>query len=127
MAIKNDRHQAAAQSGMDVYISAESAISGDLQTQSNIVIEGSVNGKVTASGNVHIGGNSKVEGDITAADVQIAGTVNGNIVSTGGLILFSGAKLNGDVKACGFTVEKGAYFKGSTIISSENSTEESGL
>jgi cytoskeletal protein CcmA (bactofilin family) len=125
MAIKNDRHPTAAPSGMDVYISAESAITGDLQTQSNIVIEGSVNGKVTASGNVHIGNNSKVEGDISAADIQIAGTVNGNIVSTGGLILFSGAKLSGDVKACGFTVEKGAYFKGATTISSENTSESS--
>ena len=88
------------------------------------MIEGSVNGNVNASGNVHIGANSKVEGNIAAADIQIAGAVNGNIVSTGGLILFSGAKLNGDVKACGFTVEKGAYFKGATVISSE-STESS--
>ncbi|MEI6101448.1 MAG: polymer-forming cytoskeletal protein [Eubacteriales bacterium] len=124
MAMKNDK-QHAAPSGMDVYISAESAITGDLQTQSNIVIEGQVNGNVSASGNVHIGNNSKVDGDISAADVQIAGIVNGNISSTGGIILFSGAKLNGDIKACGLTVEKGAYYKGSTVISDTTIISES--
>jgi len=50
---------------MDVYISAESIITGDLQTKSNIKVEGAVQGNVNASGNVHIGTNAKVDGNIS--------------------------------------------------------------
>jgi cytoskeletal protein CcmA (bactofilin family) len=101
---------------MDVYISAESVITGDLQTKSNIKIDGRVNGNVNASGNVSIGGSALVEGNVTGVDVQIAGTVNGNISASGGLLLYGSAKLMGDVKAASMEVEKGALYKGSMVI-----------
>ncbi len=107
------------QAGMDVYISAESQITGDLTTQSNIVVEGQVSGKITATGNVHVGSGARIEGNISAADVQIAGTVKGNIASSGIIILFSGAQLKGDVQANGITIEKGASFRGSTVIAED--------
>ncbi len=101
---------------MDVYISAESVITGDLQTKSNIKIDGRVNGNVNASGSISIGGSALVEGNITGMDIQIAGTVNGNISAAGGLLLYGTAKLIGDVKAASMEVEKGALYKGSMVI-----------
>lgn len=101
---------------MDVYITAESVINGDLQTKSNIKIDGRVTGSVTATGNVHIGGNAVVEGDISGIDVQIAGNVNGNVAASGGLLLYGSAKLTGDVKAASMEVEKGALYKGNMEI-----------
>lgn len=101
---------------MDVYISAESVITGDLQTKSNIKIDGRVNGNINASGSVSIGGSALVEGNISGTDIQIAGTVNGNISASGGLLLYGSAKLMGDVKAGSMEVEKGALYKGSMVI-----------
>ena len=120
---KLERLAPSAKSGMDVYISSESIITGDLQTKSNIRIEGKVQGNVTVSGNIHIGPDAKVDGNISGVDIQIAGTVNGNITSSGELMLFNTAKLTGDVAAYGLTVEKGAYYKGSTTISTEQPKE----
>jgi cytoskeletal protein CcmA (bactofilin family) len=116
--MKNERRSP--QSGMDVYISAESQITGDSTTQNNIVVEGQVNGKITATGNVHIGSAAKIEGNIAAADIQIAGRVQGNVSSSGVIVLYSGAQLEGDVRASGITIEKGASFKGATEIDAEN-------
>jgi cytoskeletal protein CcmA (bactofilin family) len=104
---------------MDVYISAESVITGDLQTKSNIKIDGRVQGNVNATGNVQIGSNALVEGNINGLDVQIAGNVNGNVIATGGLMLFGSAKLAGDVKAASMEVEKGASYKGNMVIGTE--------
>jgi cytoskeletal protein CcmA (bactofilin family) len=104
---------------MDVYISTESVITGDLQTKSNIKIDGRVQGNVNATGNVQVGGSALVEGNVTGADVQIAGIVNGNVSATGGLVLFGSAKLSGDVKAASMEVEKGASYKGSMAIGPE--------
>ena len=104
---------------MDVYISAESTITGDLTTKSNIKIDGRVQGNVNAAGNVQIGSSAAVEGNINGIDVQIAGNVNGNITASGGLMLFSSAKLTGDVKAASMEVEKGASYKGNMVIGPE--------
>lgn len=104
---------------MDVYISTESVITGDLQTKSNIKIDGRVQGNVNATGNVQIGGSALVEGNINGIDVQIAGIVNGNVTATGGLMLFGSAKLTGDVKAASMEVEKGASYKGNMVIGPE--------
>ncbi len=101
---------------MDVYISAESVITGDLQTKSNIKIDGRVNGNINASGTVSIGSSALVEGNVTGTDIQIAGAVNGNISAAGGLLLYGTAKLMGDVKAASMEVEKGALYKGSMVI-----------
>ncbi len=104
---------------MDVYISTESVITGDLQTKSNIKIDGRVNGNVNAVGNVHVGSNALVEGNVNGMDVQVAGIVNGNITATGGLMLFGSAKLTGDIKAAAIEVEKGALYKGNMVIGEE--------
>ena len=108
---------------MDVYISGESVITGDLQTKSNIKIDGRVQGNVNATGNVQIGSSALVEGNITGMDVQIAGQVNGNIAASSGLMLFGSAKLTGDVKAASMEVEKGALYKGNMVIGSEPAKE----
>lgn len=104
---------------MDVYISSESVITGDLQTKSNIKIDGRVQGNVNATGNVQVGGSALIEGNVSGIDVQIAGIVNGNVTATGGLMLFGSAKLAGDVKAASMEVEKGASYKGNMVIGTE--------
>lgn len=101
---------------MDVYISADSFVKGHLQTKSNIKIDGRINGNINASGNVHVGSNALVEGNITGIDVQIAGIVKGNISVSGSLHVFSSAKLIGDVKAASIDVEDGAQYKGNMAI-----------
>ncbi len=101
---------------MDVYISADSFVKGNLQTKSNIKIDGRINGNISASGNVHVGSNALVDGNISGIDVQVAGIVRGNIHVSGSLCIFSSAKLIGDVKAVSVEIENGAQYKGNMAI-----------
>lgn len=101
---------------MDVYISSESVINGDMKTKSNIKIDGRVDGNVESEGTVHIGSDAQVEGNVTGADIQIAGVVNGNVTAAGSLKLYSSSKLTGDVVAASMEVEKGALYKGGMVI-----------
>lgn len=101
---------------MDVYISADSFVKGHLQTKSNIKVDGRINGNINAAGNVHVGTDAQVDGNVTGTDVQIAGIVRGNINVSGALHIFSSAKLIGDVKAASVEVEKGAQYKGNMAI-----------
>ncbi|MGE5494678.1 MAG: polymer-forming cytoskeletal protein [Burkholderiales bacterium] len=101
---------------MDVYISADSFVKGHLQTKSNIKIDGRVNGNISASGNVYVGSDALVDGNISGAEVQLAGIVRGNINVSGSLRIFSSAKLIGDVKAISVEIENGAQYKGNMAI-----------
>lgn len=122
---KIDRSMPSAKNAMDVYISSESLITGDLQTKSNIRIEGKVQGNVTVTGNIHIGSEAKVDGNISGVDIQVAGTIKGNIAATGEIKIFSTARVTGDLKAYGLSIEKGSYFKGNTVISKDPPADNS--
>lgn len=108
---------------MDVCISAETIITGDIQTKSNLRVDGQIKGDINASGNVYIGNNAKVEGNVSGMDIQIVGMVNGKINATGELMIYSSGKLNGEIKATGIRVEKGTKYEGMISIGATNQEE----
>ncbi|HMQ01967.1 MAG TPA: polymer-forming cytoskeletal protein [Candidatus Doudnabacteria bacterium] len=87
-------------------------IQGDLNSEGNIRIEGSVMGKVATTQSVHVGEAAVIQADMQAGNAIIAGQVQGNIKVSGNLILQSSARVHGDI-ACGvLRVEDGAIFSG---------------
>ncbi len=87
-------------------------IQGDLVSEGNIRIEGSVTGKVHTTQSVHVGEGAVISADMQAGNAIVAGQIAGNIKVTGNLILQSTARINGDI-ACGvLRVEDGALFSG---------------
>jgi cytoskeletal protein CcmA (bactofilin family) len=87
-------------------------IQGDLVSEGNIRIEGSVTGKVQTTQSVHVGEAAVISADMQAGNAIVAGQIAGNIKVTGNLILQSTARINGDI-ACGILrVEDGALFSG---------------
>ena len=87
-------------------------IQGDLNSEGNIRIEGSVNGKVQTTESVHVGDAALITADITAGNAIIAGHVQGNIKVGGSLILQSTARIHGDIACSVLRVEDGALFSG---------------
>lgn len=97
---------------VDFHISADSVISGDVQTKSSISVDGHIKGEINASGNVFIGKDAVVDGDISGSDIHIAGVVNGGISAAGELVLVSSAKVSGSIKAAGVRIEKETKYEG---------------
>ncbi len=87
-------------------------IQGDLNSEGNIRIEGSVAGKVKTSQNVMVGESAKIAADINAGSATLAGEVQGNLKISGNLILQSTARVNGDITCAILRVEDGAQFTG---------------
>ena len=87
-------------------------IQGDLNSEGNIRIEGSVTGKIATTQSVHVGDAAVIVADMHAGNAIIAGQVQGNIKVSGNLILQATARVHGDI-ACGILrVEDGAQFTG---------------
>lgn len=87
-------------------------IQGDLNSEGNIRIEGSVMGKVATTQSVHVGEAAVIQADMQAGNAIVAGTIQGNIKVSGNLILQSTARVQGDIACAVLRVEDGALFSG---------------
>jgi cytoskeletal protein CcmA (bactofilin family) len=87
-------------------------IEGEITSQEEVVMEGSLRGKLTSSEGVSIGPSSVVQADVTGQRVSIAGQVTGDVTAPERVDIQAGGRLVGDVKAARFTIADGASFKG---------------
>ena len=94
-------------------IGAQITIEGEVVTDEDVVVQGTLRGKLSAKEGVVVEHGGLVEADIQGGATQVAGTVTGNISSTDRVDLQNGAKVVGNVKATRITIADGAQFKGS--------------
>ncbi len=100
-------------------ISKGTEISGDINSQGDMRIEGLVNGSLHCKARIVIGDSGEVKGNITANDAVISGTVIGNVMVNEFLFLKGTAKIFGDLVVGKIVVENGAEFNGSCKMNSE--------
>jgi len=93
-------------------IGAGITIEGEVSSDDEVIIGGTLRGKLDAGGAVTVESDAVVEADIDAQSVAIGGTVTGNVSAAERVDLLSGGKLIGDVKAARLTIADGAVFKG---------------
>jgi cytoskeletal protein CcmA (bactofilin family) len=93
-------------------IGAGITIEGEIATDEDIVVQGTIRGKLTAKDSVVVEEGATVEADIVGGPLRIAGTVTGNIQSSDRVDLQPGARVVGNVKAARITIADGAQFKG---------------
>jgi cytoskeletal protein CcmA (bactofilin family) len=87
-------------------------IEGEVTSSDEVVIGGTLRGKLQVDGPVTVDTDGVVEADIGAASVSIGGQVTGNVTASERVDLLAGGKLVGDVKAARLTIADGASFKG---------------
>jgi cytoskeletal protein CcmA (bactofilin family) len=93
-------------------IGEQICIEGSIRGRENLLIEGSMKGKIELEEHqVIVGSKGKVEGEIHAKDVTISGRMTGNIQALGKVEITRAAEFNGEVKAGRISVEDGAYIK----------------
>jgi len=97
-------------------INAGTSITGDLNSEGDLRIDGNVKGSVSVKSKLVLGPSSKVEGDIKAQNCDISGTINGNIVVSELLTVKATAKVNGDISSSKLLIEAGAEFNGKSSM-----------
>jgi len=96
-------------------------ITGDIVSESNIRIDGTVDGNVNSSAKIVIGENGVVTGNISCIDADIEGTLHGDAQINGVLILREKATIHGDINTVRIHIEEGATFNGACRMNSNNS------
>ncbi len=94
-------------------IGAGTVIEGDVHSNGDIRIDGTVHGKVISRAKVVVGSTGSVEGDVTCQNSDLSGIVKGKMSVSELLFLKSSAKIIGDIVTGKLVVEVGATFTGS--------------
>ena len=87
-------------------------IEGELTSDEEIVVQGTVRGTVSSGDAVAVAATGVVEADIQAASLSVAGQVTGNATASERVDLQAGGRLIGDVRSARLTIADGASFKG---------------
>lgn len=97
----------------ETIVGASVKIEGDLVSEGDIRVEGTVSGKIKTSKNLYIGPAAKIEADVEAGNAILAGTVKGDLKVRENLLLEATGKVSGNI-ACGkLSITEGAQFNGS--------------
>jgi cytoskeletal protein CcmA (bactofilin family) len=93
-------------------IGAGITIEGEITTDEDVIVQGTVRGKLEAKERVVVESGAVVEADIIGGPLSVSGAVTGNITSSDRVDLQAGARVVGNVKAARITIADGAQFKG---------------
>tara|TARA_R110002096_G_scaffold19639_17_gene65398 strand:+ start:1072 stop:1599 length:528 start_codon:yes stop_codon:yes gene_type:complete len=97
-------------------LSSDVEIKGKLRFSRDLIIDGRIEGEVNSEGDLTVGENAQILGNIKTRSVVVFGKVNGNISVTDRCELKQNAELNGDVTASKLAIEEGAVFLGSSTV-----------
>jgi cytoskeletal protein CcmA (bactofilin family) len=103
---------AAPGSGAATIIAAGTVLKGDITSNGDIRIDGSLQGNIQCHAKVVIGSNGSVEGDISGVQADIMGKVTGTIKVKELLQLKGGSQMNGNIYAGKLQIEPSANFNG---------------
>jgi len=87
-------------------------ITGDIRSQGDIRIDGSLNGTINCTGKVVIGSTGRVDGELICQNADISGEVKARIKVSELLSLKSTAVVSGDIVTNKLAIEPGAVFTG---------------
>ncbi|MFA9389406.1 MAG: polymer-forming cytoskeletal protein [Prolixibacteraceae bacterium] len=93
-------------------IAASTVMKGDISTESDIRIDGMLEGNLITKGRLIIGPTGNVKGEITCKNTEIEGRAEGKITSSGLLTLKSTAIFSGEILTGQLMIEPGANFSG---------------
>jgi cytoskeletal protein CcmA (bactofilin family) len=93
-------------------IGAGITVEGEITTDEDVVVAGTVRGKLSAKEAVTIEHGATVEADVVGGSLSVAGALTGNVTAQERVDLQSGARVVGNVKASRMTIADGALFKG---------------
>jgi cytoskeletal protein CcmA (bactofilin family) len=107
-----DNESTAPGTGAATIIAAGTTLKGDISSNGDIRIDGSLQGNIQCQAKVVIGANGSVDGDISGQQADIMGKVTGTIKVKELLQLKGGSQVNGNLYAGKLQIEPSANFNG---------------
>lgn len=88
------------------------SIIGDINSNGDFRIDGTLKGNITINGKLVVGSTGKIEGNMTCQNADISGEIHGKVTVSELLILKAISKLLGDIITGKISIEPNATFTG---------------
>lgn len=98
--------------GFDTLIGNNATFKGSLKTSGLLRIDGKYIGDIEVDGDIIVGNEGKIVGNINTSNIEISGLVEGNVTASNQLKISSAGKLFGDIEVDSFIVEEKGIFDG---------------
>jgi cytoskeletal protein CcmA (bactofilin family) len=108
-------------------ISIGTDIIGDIKSNGDIRIDGSLTGTLNTKGKVVIGTTGKVNGEVICKNSEVAGIIEGKITVGQLLNLKASSKIHGDIATSKLSIEPGAVFSGNCKMSDTDCNAGAGI
>ena len=103
----------APRTGAHTVIGTSIVIDGEISGGEDLVILGTVKGKIALKESLFVESSGVIEADIETANVEVSGHVTGNIAASEKVELKANCKVVGDIRSPRILIADGAVFKGS--------------
>jgi cytoskeletal protein CcmA (bactofilin family) len=97
---------------------------GDVISNGDIRIDGSLKGTIRSAGKVVVGATGKVEGEIICQNADISGEVRAHLKVSDLLSLKLSALVTGDILTNKLAIEPGAVFTGACSMGAQPTADE---
>jgi cytoskeletal protein CcmA (bactofilin family) len=102
--------------GAETVIGAGVVVQGNLESESDVMIDGQLTGNVAATGDITIGVNAKIKGNLKGNNITIAGQLTGDIHALGEASIRETGQVKGDVSAANLAITSGGIFVGRSVM-----------
>jgi len=103
--------------GENTVIGAGTVIGGTIVSDATAIrVDGKVNGGIDTKGDLIIGPDAEVNGDISAFSLINSGTVIGNVNTTHRIEIEAGGKLIGDIETELIAIDETAIYQGRVVM-----------
>ena len=126
---REERHAPVAEGTLSI-IAKGTCLTGDVETDGVVKIEGKVIGNIRAARQVLVGKEGHVEGDIQSQEVIVGGRIHGSIQADERVELQASCSVQGDISTRRVLVEEGSQLDGALRMAESarpDETAESGL
>ena len=97
------------------FLDGGSRIEGGLYFQDTFRVDGSLVGKVSSRGDLIVGSQSTVQGEIEVGRLFVSGVVRGSVRAER-IEIAPGARVEADVETPTLLIEEGAHFQGRCVM-----------
>jgi cytoskeletal protein CcmA (bactofilin family) len=109
---KKTKQETTISSGRNL-VGPSTKINGDITSEGDFRIDGTVDGNIKTSGRLIVGKDGEISGIVTCANADVEGRISGTLNCSGTLSLKSSAVIDGEVFIEKLSVEPGATFNAS--------------
>jgi cytoskeletal protein CcmA (bactofilin family) len=97
-------------------LNSDVEIKGTLKLADELTFDGKLDGDITSEGNLNLGDNAVVKGNLNVSSVVLRGKIYGNVTAREKIEIKAKAELFGDIRAAKLVIEEGVTFVGKSEV-----------